>query len=371
MIYNSALVLSILISGSWCLVTKDLKFPEWFKFGAASAAYQVEGAWNVSDKGENIWDRLLHKRPEVAVGGANGDVACDSYHLWRRDIEMAEELGLDVYRFSISWTRLLPNGFANYISEDGKRYYNNLIDGLLEKGIEPVVTIYHFDLPQIFQDLGGWANPLISDWFADYARVVFTLYADRVKTWITINEPFATCDMGYDLQHGPYISDKKIGKYLCNKYSLISHAKAYRIYDEEFRPKYKGKLSLAQIFIWYDPATPEDAELTDLMLEYWEGRYSYPIFSKEGGWPPNIEKYLADKAKKEGYPYPRLPPFTAEEIELVRGTHDYYALNHYSSRLIRKARPGEKIGVYPYFGAEELGVQIENDPSFEIAGLDC
>ncbi|XP_075985582.1 lactase/phlorizin hydrolase-like [Anticarsia gemmatalis] len=361
-------VFSILISGSWCSVTNDLKFPEWFKFGAATAAYQVEGGWNASDKGESIWDRLLHQ-PDFS-GRDSGDVACDSYHLWRRDIEMAVELGLDVYRFSISWTRLLPNGFANKISEDGKRYYNNLIDGLLEKGIEPVVTIYHFDLPQILQDLGGWTNPLISDWFADYARVVFTLFGDRVKTWLTLNEPFGFCESGYNKQQAPYIDDVTVAKYLCNKYTLMSHAKAWRIYDEEFRPKYHGKVSIASLFIWYEPFTPEDKEVTDLTIAYWEGRYGYPIFSKEGGWPPTVEKFLADKSKREGYPRSRLPPFTPEEIELVRGTHDFYGLNHYTSRLIRKARPGEKIGTWPLYGSDEINIQMESDPSWETTALD-
>ncbi|XP_075985442.1 myrosinase 1-like [Anticarsia gemmatalis] len=362
-------VFSILISGSWCSVTKDLKFPEWFKFGAATAAYQVEGGWNSSDKGENTWDRLFHSNPEFSSQD-NGDVACDSYHLWRRDIEMAEELGLDIYRFSLSWARLLPNGFANKISEDGKRYYNNLIDGLLEKGIEPVVTLYHFDLPQILQDLGGWANPLISDWFADYARVAFTLFGDRVKTWLTINEPLGFCDTGYSKQQAPYIDGEVIAKYLCNKYTLISHAKAWRIYDEEFRPRYHGKVSLATIFNWYEPATPEDKEITDLMREYWEGRFAYPIFSKEGGWPPTLEKFMADKSKQEGYSRSRLPPLTAEEIELIRGTYDFYGLNHYLSRRIRKARPGEKIGTWPLYGSDEINIQMESDPSWETTGLD-
>ncbi|XP_075985441.1 myrosinase 1-like [Anticarsia gemmatalis] len=366
--YVSVVVSGILISGCWCSVSNEVKFPTWFKFGAATSAYQIEGGWNASDKGVSIWDTNVHIRPDTMVNAATGDVACDSYHLWRRDIEMAEELGLDVYRFSISWTRLLPNGFANYISEDGKRYYNNLIDGLLEKGIEPVVTLYHADLPQILQDLGGWANPLIADWFSDYARIAFTLFGDRVKTWLTLNEAFIICDCGYEKCQTPLINDTLVGKRLCNKNTLIAHAKAWRMYDEEFKPKYNGKVSITSLFLWFEPATPEDKEVTDLLIDYWESRYTYPIYSKEGGWPPVLEKFLADKGKHDDSA--SILPFTAEEIQFIRGTYDFYALNHYTTRMIRKAQPGEKIGPWPLYGSELLGVQFLSDPTWEHAGAD-
>ncbi|XP_026727738.1 myrosinase 1-like [Trichoplusia ni] len=346
---------------------ENLTFPPWFLFGAATSAYQIEGGWNASDKGESIWDKVLHTHPEIVGDGSNGDVACDSYHLWRRDIQMCEELGLDKYRFSISWSRLLPSGYPNIISEDGKNYYNNLIDGLLEKGIEPVVTMYHWDLPQYLQDLGGWANPLISDWFADYATVLYSLYADRVKYWITFNEPIATCDNGYSKRSAPYLDDLKIGGFLCNKNLLIAHAKAYRIYEESYKLKYNGKISLANIFVWFEPETPDDATVTELMIQLYEGRFAHPIYL--GGWPPELEKILAENSKREGYKYPRLPPFTPEEVELVRGTSDYYALNHYFTRLIRKVIP-EEAGSWPFYGSDEIGATMLNDPTWAPTFLD-
>ncbi|XP_063833911.1 myrosinase 1-like [Ostrinia nubilalis] len=347
------------------LEARLLEFPPGFKFGAATAAYQIEGAWNASDKAVSIWDELIHKHRDRVVDGSDGDVACDSYHQWKRDVEMAAELGLDTYRFSLSWTRLLPIGFAHVVSEDGKAYYSKLIDALLAKGIEPVVTLYHFDLPQKFQDLGGWANPLVANWFAAYARVAFSLYADRVKTWITVNEPIAVCDSSYNGYMAPDIKDEDVGMYLCNKNILMAHAKAWRIYDEEFRPKYKGQISFINHLVWFEPAGKAEEEVTALAMEYIASRYCHPIFSEEGGWPPALETYLFTKSIKEGYKRSRLPAFTSEEIELIRGTYDFYALNHYTSKVVRFARSGEKVGGWPLDGSAELGIVLEARPNWK------
>ncbi|KAG6451631.1 hypothetical protein O3G_MSEX007275 [Manduca sexta] len=363
MISSNVVLLSLLAVTVTC---ENLDFPPGFQFGAASAAYQVEGAWNVSDKSENIWDRLVHEKPHLISDRSTGDVACDSYHLWRRDIEMAADLGLHFYRMSIAWTRLLPNGFANKISEDGLNYYNNLIDGLLEKGIQPMVTLYHWDLPQSLQDLGGWTNPLIVDWFGDYARVAFSLFGDRVKTWITINEPLVICDVPYNTASmAPAILDPDVGAHLCAKNIIMAHAKAWRIYDKEFRTKYHGELSLANHLIWYEPFTPEDEEITNAAREYMVGRYSHPIYSKEGGWPPVIEKMMAENSKAKGYRKSNLPAFTKEEIEFVRGTFDFYAVNHYTSRLIRRAKEGEEFGAYPLGDVPDVGAKYEINPDWK------
>ncbi|CAH2238343.1 jg24606 [Pararge aegeria aegeria] len=358
---------SLLWVGGWCL---DLKFPPGFQFGAATSAYQVEGAWNVSDKGENIWDSMLHSNPSLISDGMNGDVSCDSYHQWRTDVQMAHNLGLHFYRFSVSWSRILPTGFPNRISEDGAKYYNKLIDGLLKKGIEPVVTLYHFDLPQSIQTLGGWTNPLIADWFADYARIVFRLYADRVKTWITINEPLIMCDHIYNLGNVvPMVHEEELGPFLCNKNVLLAHAKAWRIYDEDFKPQYNGKLSIANNPIWLDPASEKDEELTELAREFGAGRYSDPIYSAEGGWPPSIEKIMAEYSKKQGYPYSRLPSFTDEEKKLIQGTYDFYSLNHYTARLVREAHKNETPGPWFVAGSKELNAVLEIDPTWAYTDL--
>ncbi|CAH0717629.1 unnamed protein product, partial [Brenthis ino] len=351
-----------------CAVVESKLFPPGFKFGAATAAYQVEGAWNVSDKSESVWDHFVHSRPENVVDFSTGDVACDSYNQWKRDVEIAEDLGLHFYRFSIGWTRLMPKGFSNYVSEDGKNYYNNLINALLDKGIEPVITMYHWDLPQSLQDLGGWTNPLISDWFAEYARVVFSLFADRVKIWITLNEPIVFCEVAYSMGvHAPGIVSPGIGNFMCNKNTLLAHAKAWRIYDKEFRPKYHGKVSLTNQILWVEARNESDEDTAELARQLMAGMYSHPIFSKEGGWPPMVEAIMAKKSKKEGRTQSRLPPFTKEEINLIKGTYDFYGFNYYTSRIAHKAQPREPIGLWPLFGNPEFEIVMSTRTDWKLA----
>ncbi|CAG9131153.1 unnamed protein product [Plutella xylostella] len=348
MLTRSVLVLASVLSSA----CGQLAFPPGFRWGAATAAYQVEGAWNQSDKSPSVWDHFIHTTPGVVADRSTGDVAADSYHLWRRDVEMLEELGLQFYRFSISWTRLVPNGFANVISEDGRRYYDDLINGLLESGIEPIPTIYHWDIPQRLQNLGGWTNPLVSDWFAEYARVVFSLFADRVKYWVTINEPSVFCEFGYGAgMIAPGIKDQDIGKYMCVKNVLMAHGKAYRVYEREFKGKYSGKLSMANHFMWYEAETEKDLEVAELIRQFQYGLYCHAIYSQAGGWPTVVEQQIAANSRREGYSFSRLPDFTQEEKDLVRGTFDYMAVNHYSSRTVRKQPSAEHIPASNQFTA--------------------
>ncbi|XP_052743394.1 myrosinase 1-like [Bicyclus anynana] len=342
----------------------DLKFPENFKLGAATSSYQIEGGWNADGKGESIWDRFVHQHSADIQNGATGDVAADSYHQWREDVRIAANMGLQYYRFSISWPRILPTGFTNKINQAGVKYYSDLIDALLAKGIEPIVTIYHWELPVKIQDLGGWANPLIVDWYGDYARVIFSHYADRVKTWITINEANAICDYSYNRGHfAPKIKEPEFAPFLCNKHILLAHATAYRIFDREFRPKYQARISLANYELRIKPATENDTVLAELGRQHATGRYAYPIFTKQGGWPPSIEKLMLQYSLGQGYRYSRLPPFTEDEIEFIKGTADFYAMNHYSTSMIRPARPGDAPGIWDVTGSPELNATLEFPPT--------
>ncbi|KAM3955838.1 myrosinase 1-like [Aphomia sociella] len=364
MYYYQLVAFSALVSVVLCT---NLQFPPDFLFGASTSAYQIEGAWNASDKSENTYDWTIHNFPGIIADNSSGDVACDSYNNWERDVQMAADLGLQFYRFSISWTRLLPSGLDNYISEDGAAYYNNLINELLRRGIQPVVTLYHFDLPQSLQDLGGWVNPTITDWFADYARVVFRLYADRVKIWITLNEPIIICDYSYSTASlPPLVKDPLLAPYLCNKNILISHAKAWRIYDREFKPKYHGGVSITNHLVYYKSASEADDKLAELAMEFCTGRYSHPIYSEKGGWPPVIEELMAVISEKQGFTRSRLPAFTQEEIQLVKGTYDFYAMNHYTSRIIRPAKPGEEVGPWFFDGWPDMNAVLEHPKEWKM-----
>ncbi len=182
------------------------KFPENFLWGAATAAYQIEGAWNEDGKGESIWDRFTHRQHTI-LNGDTGDVTCDHYHRMPEDVALIKELRLNSYRFSISWPRIIPQGRGD-VNEKGLDFYDRLVDKLLEAGIAPSATLNHWDLPQAIQDAGGWPNRDSADWFAEYARVVFGRLGDRVAMWSTHNEPWVLAFFGYAYGHfAPGIAD--------------------------------------------------------------------------------------------------------------------------------------------------------------------
>ncbi|XP_037301194.1 myrosinase 1-like [Manduca sexta] len=312
------------------------KFPDGFLFGAATAAYQIEGAWNKDGKSESIWDKTCHMVPSPIADGSSGDIANDSYHLYKRDVEMMRELGLDFYRFSIAWTRIFPTAYADKINEAGVAYYNNLIDELLKYNIQPMITIYHWDLPQNIQDLGGWTNPNIIDWYTDYARVLFELFGDRVKYWITVNEPREICRQGYGKGSlAPLYTMSGFGDYICGKNLLLAHAKAYHIYDKEYRPKQNGTIFISISAARYEPNSDSEEDIKaaeDANMFDW-GMYAHPIFFESGDYPQIVKDRIAQKSAEQGYPRSRLPEFTPEEIDYLRGTSDLFGLNHYSTHL--------------------------------------
>lgn len=173
--------------------------------------------------------------------GATGDTACDSYNKWEEDVEMIKNLGVDYYRLSLSWTRILPDGTTTRINQLGVDYYNKVINKLLENGIETIITIFHWDLPQEFSALGGWTNSIIVPYFANFARTAYQQFGDRVKTWITLNEPRLICQ-SYKGLVGDVTNNYPLGiaEYLCAHNLLKAHAEAYHIYDQEFRQQQQG-----------------------------------------------------------------------------------------------------------------------------------
>uniref|UniRef100_A0A8H7K7C0 Beta-glucosidase n=1 Tax=Bionectria ochroleuca TaxID=29856 RepID=A0A8H7K7C0_BIOOC len=225
--------------------------PPNFEWGFATASYQIEGAVAEDGRGKSIWDTYCHLEP-TRTKGANGDVACDHYHRFEQDIELLSRYGAKAYRFSISWSRIIPLGGRNDpLNEAGIAFYNRLIDGLLARGITPWVTLYHWDLPQGLHDrYGGWLNvDEIQLDFERYARVCFERFGDRVKDWITLNEPWIQSIFGYSTGgNAPGRSstnkqstegDSTTEPWITGKAQIMSHARAVAVYDKDFRASKK------------------------------------------------------------------------------------------------------------------------------------
>ena len=205
----------------------EKQFPEGFLWGASTAAYQVEGAWNDDGKGESVWDHFAHL-PYRVENGDTGDTACDHYHRMPDDVVLMKSLGLTGYRFSIAWTRILPDGRGK-VNSKGLDFYKRLLDELQKAGIKPNITLNHWDLPQALQELGGWNNRDCADWFADYAQVVFDQLADRDCMWATHNEPMVVASGYGGGTMAPGLADQS-QLYRVIHHLNLAHGKAVKIF---------------------------------------------------------------------------------------------------------------------------------------------
>ncbi|XP_021353931.1 lactase-phlorizin hydrolase-like, partial [Mizuhopecten yessoensis] len=311
------------------------QFPEGFVWGVTTSAYQIEGAWNEDGKGESIWDVFTHHRQ--SPNDDTGDVACDSYHLWRDDVMVLKQLKISHYRFSISWSRVLPTGAASNSSKAGLQYYNQLIDALVDAGITPVVTLYHWDLPRALKQSGGWLHDDIIEYFINFADLCFSRFGDRVKKWITLSDPYSISVKGYGVGT---LAPGEVGEnvYKVGHNLLRAHAAVYNLYSRKYKPYYKGTVGLALTAPWAEPfnrSHEQDIRTSERALQFIFGWFANPIF-KDGDYPIVMQTSVLENSLKENKLDSRLPEFTAEEKRMLKGSADFLGLNFYNSILVKQ-----------------------------------
>ncbi|CAB3365153.1 Hypothetical predicted protein [Cloeon dipterum] len=338
-------------------------FPDGFIWGAATAAYQIEGGWNEDGKGENIWDFMTHAFDGGIADYSTGDIAADSYHKYLDDVAALKETGVNFYRFSLSWSRILPTGRIDQINQAGIDYYNNLINALLDNGINPLVTLYHWDLPQHLQETGGWLNEEVVDIFGDYANLAFSTFGDRVKSWITFNEPWVQSELGYGYGgNAPRVVGSGQTDYIAAHNQIKSHARAWHIYDDNYRATQNGEIGITLDSGWIEPKTQStaDIEAAERAMQFKLGWFAHPIFSVDGDYPPIMKEYVARHSAEEGYPASRLPEFGQTWVDYIKGTYDFFGLNHYTTEL---AEYGIREGNYTSYDKDQ-DLYKSQDPSW-------
>lgn len=307
-------------------------------WGAATASYQIEGAWNEDGKGLNIWDVFSHE-PNRVWGGHTGDAACDHYHRFREDVQLMKEMGLQAYRFSISWARLFPNGIGE-LNPAGVRFYNQLVDTLIEVGIQPYITLYHWDLPYELHKKGGWLNGESVTWFAQYAAQVVALYSDRVTHFITFNEPSCFVGNGYvSGVHAPGIKVTYRDMFQIAHNVLKAHGAAViAMREHAVRPI---KIGFAPCC---NPAYPISDKPADVAAAQEKMFYCPPLGDRvlfNVAWwsdPVILGRYPEDGLKLyKDY----LPEITEEDMKLICQPIDFYGQNIYSGDPVHALSSGE------------------------------
>jgi beta-glucosidase len=296
-----------------------IQFPDDFLWGVAASAYQIEGAWNEDGKGESIWDRFT-RLPDRTLNGDTGEVACDHYHRMPEDVALMRELEIPCYSFTISWTRILPDGLGK-VNSKGLDFYDRLVDRLLEAGIRPKATLYHWELPQALQELGGWPNRDSVNWYVDYADVVFEHLADRVDIWATHNEPWVAAFIGYGTGvHAPGICDATKA-YQTAHHMLLAHAKAVQRFRQG---NYSGEIGLILNLNGLIPASDkaEDIAATQRVYDETHSIFLDPIY--KGTYPEDFYDWLG----------PHRPDMQPGDLAIIHNSADFLGLNYYNSDYV-------------------------------------
>jgi beta-glucosidase len=300
----------------------DLRFPPGFLWGAATSAYQIEGAPLADGAGPSIWQRFSHTPGRMTLGHT-GDVACDHYHRYAEDVALMRDLGLGAYRFSISWSRVLPAGTGK-VNEAGLDFYRRLVDALVAAGIRPMATLYHWDLPAALDDRGGWLNRDVADWFADYAAVVYRALDDRVELWATINEPWVIADGGY--LHGALApGHRNLYEMPIVSHNLLrAHGRAVEAYRAVGRHQVGLVVNLEPKYAASE--SPEDSAATRRADAYMNRQYLDPVFGRS--YPEEMEEMFGEA----------WPSFPATDFDTLAVPFDFLGINYYT-RAVTAADP--------------------------------
>ncbi len=316
---------------------RALSFPDGFRFGVATSAQQIEGAVREDGRGESVWDHFA-ARPGAIADGTTPAIACDHYHRWREDVALLSDLGLNAYRFSTGWSRIVPAG-DGVVNARGLDFYDRLVDALLARGITPFVTLDHWDLPQALERAGGWRERATVHAFTAYARAVTARLGDRVKHWITHNEPWCLAVLGHELgQHAPGLRDPAAALGVAH-HLLLSHGLAAA---EAKRDWPDAQVGLTNILAAVDPASDamadrDAARRYDGTVNRW---YLDPLF--RGRYPEDV---VRDHVRRGTLASETLPFVEPGDLEAIATPADFLGVNYYSRAVMRAGERGEPIGV--------------------------
>ena len=329
----------------------DITFPDDFLWGVATSSYQIEGAWNLEGKGESIWDRFTHT-PGKIQDGSTGDIACEHFHRYPEDIALMQSLNVQAYRFSIAWPRILPAG-RGQVNQAGLDFYSRLVDGLLEAGIQPFVTLYHWDLPQALQDEGGWPVRSTAEAFVEYADVVSRHLGDRVQHWMTHNEPWCTSFLSHQIgEHAPGWKNDWPAALRAAHHVLLSHGWAVPVLR---RNSPDAEVGIVLNFEHVEPASSSAADqqaarLQDGYINRW---FLDAVYGRQ--YPAD----MVDAYAQAGF-LPNGLDFVEEgDFEAMGVQTDFLGVNYYTRSVVRMGGEGwpEAVTV-PDVERTEMGWEI-------------
>lgn len=313
-------------------------FAKDFVWGAATSAYQIEGMTKGDGKGQHIWD-VYTKEPGHILEGHTGDIACDHYHRFREDVKLMKEIGLMAYRFSIDWSRILPEGTGE-VNEKGIAFYSELIDELLKYGIEPYITLYHWELPYALYQRGGWMNPQIVEWFGDYARLVAERFSDRVRYFFTLNEPQCFVGLGFLTgEHAPGIQAPLKDTFQMAHHVMKAHGRAVQMLRQYGRQPLQIGYAPTGSMCYPETEKKEDIEAARQIL--------FALQPDNRNWTWNVtwwsDPILLGRYPEEGLVRYEayLPKITEEDMALIAEPIDFYGQNIYNGRCIRMGEDGK------------------------------